>query len=375
MFMPRLLPEPRPPRARSRARRRSAVVSGHRRRHRPGSTHRCSRRGPRRSRGRSQDQGRPRRPGIPSRLVRTGRTRAAGFRVESRFHDRRWRAPADSSSTSADIVISAPGGENLAAFSSRLHRTRSISTASIATSGRSGDSATRTGFARRDWPTTWILAPMTSSIGCHSRRSGALPACSRAMSSRFVTMPCRCIAWSLIAAAVSRSVSARAGTAPARESARPYSAVSGVRMSCEIADRSELRRRSDWISSWVRCATSTKCRRSSAMAASEATASSKGRSNASPASVGVRRDGLAVTSSTPRQRVEPASGRSKRSPSEAPISREAMPSRLWNTALALSRSVMVNAGTGVSSLALERRAGIRARPAAETRLHRLRAGR
>ena len=84
------------------------------------------------------------------------------------------------------------------------------------------------------------------------------------------------------------------------------------------------------------------------MAASEATASSKGRSNASSAFVGVRRDGFAVTSSTPRQRVEPASGRSRHSPPEAPISREAMTSRLWNTALALSRSVMVNAGTGGS---------------------------
>ena len=57
----------------------------------------------------------------------------------------------------------------------------------------------------------------------------------------------------------------------------PTSAVSGVRRSCDSADSTELRSRSDSMSTSVRCATVTKCTRSSAIAISAAQVSSSRR--------------------------------------------------------------------------------------------------
>ena len=83
------------------------------------------------------------------------------------------------------------------------------------------------------------------------------------------------------------------------------SAVSGVRTSWDRADRIELRRRSDTASTWAEWATSTKCRRSTAVHASAATASSSGRTGSSV--------GFIRTTRAPRLRVAPIIGRKCRS--------------------------------------------------------------
>ena len=72
----------------------------------------------------------------------------------------------------------------------------------------------------------------------------------RAMSSRLSTSALILRASSAIAFAVSSCVPASAGFVISSDSANPISAASGVRTSCESADRSELRSRSDsiWIS-------------------------------------------------------------------------------------------------------------------------------
>ena len=165
----------------------------------------------------------------------------------------------------ACAAITIGGAPYFAAFSSRLTSTRSISTASNSTSGRSGARSVATTRSPSAGRATRIAAPTTSSTDCHSRRSATAappPASRRAMSSRLPTSACRARA----CATMARAVSARARSAgdPAvsvsgacSESASPTSAVSGVRTSCEIAASSVLRSDSDSISTTARCATST----------------------------------------------------------------------------------------------------------------------
>ncbi len=97
--------------------------------------------------------------------------------------------------------------------------------------------------------------PTISSSDCQSWRSFSSPDCRRAISSRLSTRRVVRSAWSRIASA--RLGMRATATRPARSvsvSARPTSAVSGVRRSCDSAASSELRRRSDSILISVSCA-------------------------------------------------------------------------------------------------------------------------
>ncbi|CFU11388.1 Uncharacterised protein [Bordetella pertussis] len=150
-----------------------------------------------------------------------------------------------------------PGGVYLAAFSSRLHSTRSIRMPSHFTSGRAESGATVTG---RSCSAAFMAAraePTSSSTDCHWRRSGASWLCSRAMSSRLTTSACMRRAWSCMAATVSSAAGVMAAGERCRVSAMPSKLVSGVRRSCETAASRALRRRSDSILSSACWATST----------------------------------------------------------------------------------------------------------------------
>jgi hypothetical protein len=173
--------------------------------------------------------------------------------------------------------IALPRGVYLAAFSSRLTSTRSNSTASRCSSGSPSASNTLTGLPCKAGPQAASALPTTSSSGCHSRRIGTAPASSRAMSSRLPTIAFIRSADSRMAAVTSSRAAGSGGVVIDSVSARPTSAASGVRKSCEIADSSELRRRSDSICTVLFCATSMQWMRSSEIARSEAQVSSSRR--------------------------------------------------------------------------------------------------
>jgi hypothetical protein len=129
----------------------------------------------------------------------------------------------------------------LAAFSSRLTSTRSISTASNSTSGKSAGTSVRTS-----------MSPSAARRGAYGRAHHFLgrlpvhsqltaPLCRRAISSRLLTR-------ALSSRACATSARCHACSHPAaaanccNDSASPISAVSGVRTSCEMAASSALRR-------------------------------------------------------------------------------------------------------------------------------------
>jgi hypothetical protein len=154
----------------------------------------------------------------------------------------------------AAISIGAPAGVNFAAFSSRLTNTRSKRTASRSSSGSSSASFTVSGRPASAGAQAASALPTTSSSGCQARFSCTAPASSRAMSSRLFISAFMRTADCRIDATIScwRGV----GWVNASVSARPTSDASGVRRSCEIADSSELRSRSDSICTVLLCATS-----------------------------------------------------------------------------------------------------------------------
>ncbi|KGD30809.1 hypothetical protein DP59_5222 [Burkholderia pseudomallei] len=90
---------------------------------------------------------------------------------------------------SAPISIGVSSGVYFAAFSNRFAKSRSISTASVCRSGKSAGSRTRAGWRASTRLHAASAAPTVSSSSDHWRFSCRLPACNRAMSSRFVTIP------------------------------------------------------------------------------------------------------------------------------------------------------------------------------------------
>ena len=100
-------------------------------------------------------------------------------------------------------------------------------------------------------------APTTSSNGCHSRRSFTSPLWIRAMSSRLLTIALIRCASTTIACADLELLPRQRRLGSGNDSASPTRAASGVRRSCESADSSELRSRSDSIRNSACCATST----------------------------------------------------------------------------------------------------------------------
>src|SRR5471030_1850493 len=147
---------------------------------------------------------------------------------------------------SAPMTSFDPGGVYFAAFSSRFEKSRSISTASSCRNGRSAGKRTSTGRPLNTRRHARSAAPTVSSRSDHCRFSRRPPACKRAMSSKFVTMLVMRSDSSWIAAINSALAGERVSPrASASMDANPTMVVSGVRKSCEIADSSELRRRSD----------------------------------------------------------------------------------------------------------------------------------
>src|SRR5258708_39078858 len=157
----------------------------------------------------------------------------------------------------ASMRISLRSGVYLAAFSSKLHSTRSISTASNSTSGRSCGRSMRIVREASRCSRAFTALPTTSSSGCHWRLSRTSPACSRAMSSRLFTRAFILMASSRIAPAISCWLPESPGRVSVSDSARPSSAVRGVRRSCDSALRIEFRSRSDSILTRASCATIT----------------------------------------------------------------------------------------------------------------------
>ncbi|MCY1527736.1 hypothetical protein D9M68_628120 [compost metagenome] len=150
-----------------------------------------------------------------------------------------------------------PAGVYFAAFSSRLHSTRSISTPSHSTRGRSDRLSTATRCAASGSRRSASAVPTSSSMDCHSRRSGVSRLCSRAMSSRLTTSACMRWAWSRMACRVSCRPGGNAACWRIRVSVMPTRLVSGVRRSCDTAASSELRSFSDSMLTRACCATST----------------------------------------------------------------------------------------------------------------------
>eukprot|EP01022_Parablepharisma_sp_SALTPOND_P006709 TRINITY_DN12717_c1_g1_i1.p1 TRINITY_DN12717_c1_g1~~TRINITY_DN12717_c1_g1_i1.p1 ORF type:complete len:1877 (-),score=641.20 TRINITY_DN12717_c1_g1_i1:7532-13162(-) len=216
-------------------------------------------------------------------------------------------------STWAEMAMPLPGGEYLMAFSTRLASTRSSSTASTRNSGRSDAMRVSTWRPSSALESSLSADPVNSSRAFHWRFRVTTPACRRAMSSRLFIRPtifCDC---SLMVRAMARASSSSRALA-ASTSALPTSEVSGVRRSCEMADKSELRKRSDSIVTSASWATSAQCRRSMAMAICEQKISSiwrfSGRANCAAASWRSTSLGASMAkASTPRVRMVAVSGR------------------------------------------------------------------
>ena len=155
------------------------------------------------------------------------------------------------------MVSGVPAGVYLAALSSRLTSTRSMSTASSCSSGRLAGTSVLTGCSCRRARIWRSALPTTSSSGSHSRCRCTPPCCRRAMSSRFSTS--RCMAWAWMRTCSSMSAAPPGGTWRCAASAAPRMVVSGVRRSCETADSKVLRMRSPSMAIWVCWATATKC--------------------------------------------------------------------------------------------------------------------
>ena len=146
------------------------------------------------------------------------------------------RTVISSASSVARALTSIGGAPYLAAFSSRLTSTRSISAASNSTSGRSVGRSVRTGLPPSAGRAARIAAPTTSSTDCHSMRRLTCAALQPRHVQQVVDQRVEFARLRPPGRAPRRPAPAAAAAATAAATRpAPISAVSGVRTSCEIA--------------------------------------------------------------------------------------------------------------------------------------------
>ena len=156
-----------------------------------------------------------------------------------------------------DARSTVPGGVYLAAFSSRLYSTRSISARRARPAAGRRELALRRDDGRAPLARDLSALPTTSSNGCHCAAQLDLAALDPRHVEQIVderAHPPRLLG---DGAARFELRSGQRGRVSASDSARPISAASGVRRSCDSAESSELRSRSDSMLTSACCATST----------------------------------------------------------------------------------------------------------------------